>query len=341
MKERFGSMRASPLIAILLALTALAGCTADDADDDGDTPPVTPTQPTSPPNFDPAPMGRELTSQEIQELALVFNDEPLTGGQEPWPAHLLKWINDDTFVLLHFDNDDPLQATQLLWYGIGVRGVFCAEDQPSPDFVHFHQRDAPTYAEGHGGQVGEEGYWLLHLNVRDFESPFGQTGAPGVHEQFGPTPAPSCGEPYTHASFDPIGSDGLSALELAALAQVFDDDILKGGQQPWPGHLTKWVSEETFLLMHFDNDDPTEATKMLWMGLGVRSTFCQSTQPDPDFTHFHSSHAPTYAEGHGGAAHQPGYWLLHVATHDFESPFSQTGGPGVDPNFGPTAAGDC
>ncbi len=343
MNRRFRIMRIQALIALLLAMTALAGCTSNDSGDDdgdGDHTPDPGTMPETP-TFEDAPMGSELSTQEIQELALVFSDSPLTGGQDPWPSHLLKWISDDAFLLLHLDNEDPLEATQVLWYGLGVRGVFCSEDQPTPDFTHFHQRSAPTYAEGHAGQPGAEGYWLMHLNVRDFDSPFGNTGLPGVHEQFGPTPPEDCGDDYQPATFDPVGSDGLSAIEREAFAAVFDDDILKGGQQPWPSHLTKWVSKDTFILLHFDNESPTEASKILWMGLGYRSTFCDTTQPDPDFTHFHKSHAETYAEGHGGVAHQPGFWLLHVATHDFESPFGQTGGPGVHAEFGPTPAPEC
>lgn len=340
-------MQRSLLVSMIAVALTLAGCLGGDAPEDGPDdggggdPGVTPTPP---PSYDPAPMGSELTSTEIQQLMLAFNDSPLKGGQEPWPAHLIKWVNDDTFVLLHFDSDDVGQATQMLWMGIGVRGVFCAENQPTPDFTHFHQWDAPTYAEGHGGQPNEEGYWLLHVNVRQFESPFGATGAPGVHEGFGPTAAPECGAGYAQPSHDPPNSDGLDLAERQALALAFDDNPLRGGQEPWPGHLLKWVSNETFVLLHFNEDDPTSTspdTTNLWAGIGWRSTFCQSTQPDEDFTHFHRSHAATYAAGHGGAAHQPGYWLLHIATHDFESPFGPTGGPGVHQEFGPTPPPVC
>ncbi len=341
-------MQRSLLVSLITLALATAGCLGgDDSDgepDGGDNGNGDGGQGTPPPTYDPAPMGSELTSTEIQQLMLAFSDNPLKGGQEPWPGHLIKWVNDDTFVLLHFDNDDVSQATQMLWMGLGVRGVFCAEDQPTPDFTHFHQWDAPTYAEGHGGDANEEGFWLLHVNVRQFESPFGDTGPPGVDESFGPTAASACGADYTPASHDPPNSNGLDLAERQALALALDDNPLRGGQEPWPGHLIKWVSEETFVLMHFNEDDPTSTnpdTTNLWAGIGHRSTFCQDTQPDEDFTHFHRSHAETYAAGHGGGPHQPGYWLLHLATHDFESPFGQTGGPGVDSMFGPTPAPVC
>ncbi len=335
-------MRFSLFAFFLLTLVALTGCFGGGDDDDGggDGPPGDEPEPELP-SYDPAPMGDALTEQEIQELALVFSDEPLTGGQDPWPSHLLKWISDDVFLLLHMNREDPLEADKVMWWGMGVRGTFCAESQPSPDFTHFHKRSAPTYAEGHGGSGGEEGYWLLHMNVEQFESPFGDTGPVGVHEEFGPTVPPTCGEEYVPPTFDPVGSDSLSNLELQAFNVVFADQPLVGGQQPWPSHLIKWVNNDTFLLMHFDAEDPLQSQKILWMGMGHRSTFCAHTQPDEDFTHFHSAMAPTYAEGHGGGIGQPGYWLLHAATHDFESPFGQTGGPGVDSMFGPTPAETC
>ncbi len=334
-------MNRTLLFALMLGFVAVAGCFEDDVADDDQTGGSEDVPEDAPPAYDPAPMGRELTEVEIQEFALVFSDEPLTGGQDPWPSHLLKWINDDVFLLMHMNNEDPIVATQMLWWGMGVRGVFCAEDQPTPDFTHFHKYSSPTYAEGHGGEGGEQGYWLMHLNVREFESPFGPTGAPGLHEEFGPTPAPECGSDYARATHDPPASDGLQPIEIEALKVIFDDQPLRGGQEPWPSHLLKWVSEETFILVHFDQEAPGEGGKILWMGLGVRGTFCQSSNPGDGFTHFHRANAATYAEGHGGEPNMPGYWLMHVATHNFESPFGQTGGPGIHREFGPTPASDC
>lgn len=338
-------------LALLLLTAMFAGCVSETGD------PSAPSDPEDTgdagdepmPEFEPAPKGDGLSAQEIQALATAFSDEPLTGGQEPWPNHLVKWVNDDTFVFLHFDSVDPVadaaagNTPTMNWMGLGVRGVFCAEDQPTPDFTHFHKYSAPTYAEGHGGAGGEEGYWLMHINVREFDSPFGPTGAPGVHEGFGPTEPEPCGADYTPHSHDPPNSDGLDLAERQALAAVVDDEPLRGGQEPWPSHLIKWVNEDVFFLLHFNAEDPATAADatMLWAGIGVRGTFCTSSQPDEDFTHFHRSHSPSYAEGHGGTAHMPGYWLLHAATHDFESPFGQTGGPGVHQQFGPTPPADC
>ncbi len=324
------------LMTVLLA--SLAGCTdPDDGDDDGaddgggDQP--------APPTYDPAPKGTALTTTDFAAIAAVFNDEPLTGGQQPWPSHAIKWVSNETFVLMHFDAESPIDASRVLWVGIGTKGVFCAQDQPGPEFTHFHKREAATYEAGHGGDPGTPGYWLVHIWVNQDASPFGTTG-PQVDYNFGPTEPPMC-ETVPPADFEPADADGLDTLERAGLVALFDDEPLRGGQEPWPSHAIKWLNEEVFMLTHWDAQDPSDADQLLWMGIGVRGDFCAADQPTTDFTHHHVSHAATYDAGHGGQPGQPGYWLIHVAVRDFESPFGATGGPGVHHEFGPTPPPMC
>ncbi len=340
-------MRAHSLIWILVASVVLAGCaTPEETGNGGTTPPptggttpMTPT-PTTNETFDPAPMGSALTAADIAAMAAAFTDAPLMGGQEPWPGHLVKWVNNETFILLHFDNDDPLQSNKLLWMGIGVKGVFCSQDQPGPEFTHFHKKNAATYAEGHGGEPGVEGYWLLHVAVLNFTSPFGQTGHAGVDHAFGPTPPTEC-DTVPSKDFEAPGAGNLTAADLTLLRAALSDNVLRGGQEPWPGHLTKWVNEDVFLLVHFDDDAVGDNAQALWTGIGVRSKFCDSARPSAEFTHHHSAWASEYAAGHGGKAGQPGYWLLHLNVKDFESPFGATGHPGIHEGFGPTPPPTC
>lgn len=138
----------------------------------------------------PPPKGDLLSSEEIRLLALMFNDTPYTGGQDT-PNHVWKWVTDDSFIFFHFDQADVTEATALDYFGLGVKGTFCEEQQPHPDFTHFHKWTSPQWELAHGGEAGDYGYWLLHVAVREFEAPWGQV-VPGVDRNFHPTPPPTC-----------------------------------------------------------------------------------------------------------------------------------------------------
>jgi plastocyanin len=139
--------------------------------------------------FDP-PGAEPLTKEEIAEFIEAFNGTLLTGGQVPPRFHL--WVNESVTIFAQFDSPDPAEATELRNIGITVPGVFCAEDQPSEDFPHFHQTDAPTYGEGHGSAPNQVGYWLLWVATTSYEARDGRQVTPGVDRQFSPTPPPSC-----------------------------------------------------------------------------------------------------------------------------------------------------
>ena len=282
------------------------------------------------------PTGIFLTPEEIAALAAEFSDTPLTGGQVA--PRLSKWVTDDVFLFLQFDNPDPAQATRLPYIGIGVKGVFCAEDQPDRSFTHFHRYDAPEYKEGHGGDPGAEGYWLTWAAVDRFETRDGRQVTPGIDYEFSPTPPPSCGADVPEPSFTPEGAHRLNPDEVATLASLFNDPTLTGGQVP--PRLGKWVNEGTFIFVQLDDLDAPTAVR--YFGVGSVGSFCAETQPSTDFTHYHRFHAPEYREGHAGdPGEEDGFWLLWIAADTFATRDGRQIVPGVDRAFSPTPPPAC
>ena len=131
--------------------------------------------------------GSNITVEDILKLASLFNDQPFQGGQVS--PRVAKWVNDDVFVFLQFDERSPSNATAINYIGIGKRGTFCEEDRPNPDFVHFHKWNATEYRQGHGSKAGEEGYWLMWVATGEFDVQ-GRHVKPGVDREFSPTPPP-------------------------------------------------------------------------------------------------------------------------------------------------------
>lgn len=127
-------------------------------------------------------------SEDVQELVAVFDDEPFTGGQQA--PRISKWVNNET-LFLQFDAPRVENASSLRYVGIGVRGTFCNSSRPNTDFTHFHRPGVADYSDGHGGEPGAEGYWLMWVAVDEFESR-GRTITPGVDDEFSPTPPPDC-----------------------------------------------------------------------------------------------------------------------------------------------------
>lgn len=130
-----------------------------------------------------------LTKQELTALASQFDDEPFSGGQKA--PRISKWVNNNTFIFLQFDKSNATAATAVRYVGIGVNGKFCKSSQPNPDFTHFHRPNVANYGEGHGGNPGDDGFWLMWVAVDEFDSG-GRNIVPGVDEKFSPTPPPDC-----------------------------------------------------------------------------------------------------------------------------------------------------
>jgi plastocyanin len=280
------------------------------------------------------PTGIYFTPEEIAAYAAMFSDDPLIGGQVA--PRLSKWVTDDTFLFLQFDDREA--PTQLRYIGIGVKGVFCAEDQPDRSFTHFHRYDAPEYGEGHGGDPGAEGYWLTWAAVDSFEARDGRQVTPGIDYEFSPTPPPSCGADVPEPAFQPEGAHRLSPEEIAELAALFSDPTLTGGQIP--PRLGTWVNEGNFIFVQLDDREAPTAVR--YFGVGSIGTFCAETQPSPDFTHYHRFHAPAYREGHAGEpGEEDGFWLLWIAADRFETNDGRQVELGVDRAFSPTPPPVC
>lgn len=181
------------------------------------TPPPTCGDAIPEPAFIPAE-AHVLTVEEIAELAALFNDPVLIGGQQP--PRLSKWVNEENIIFLQFDN--LAEPTAVNYIGVGTVGVFCAETRLSEDFTHYHRFLAAQYGEGHAGEPGEEdGYWLLWVAVSAFEARDGRQIAPGVDREFSPTPPPECGDKAETESASGA-SDGAAALAVGAFEWQFE-----------------------------------------------------------------------------------------------------------------------
>ncbi len=286
----------------------------------------------------PPPDGIPLSKDDIKKFVAYFNDQPLIGGQVP--PRFSKFVNKETFIFLQFDKSNPDEATSLRYVGMGVKGVFCAEAQPDATkgaFTHFHRYTAPTYAEGHGGPPGAQGYWLSFVSVDAFESNTGKV-TPGPDYKFSPTPPPSCGANVPKMDFTPVGAKDLAKDEIAKIYDLFGDKPLTGGQTP--PRISKFANKDVFFFLQFDKSTVGDATQLRYIGIGQRSQFCAAKQPSADFTHFHRYSSPTYAEGHGGPPDARGYWLQFNAVTEIESNTGKvTWGP--DRKFSPTPPPPC
>lgn len=139
----------------------------------------------------------------------------------------------------------------------------------------------------------------------------------------------------------PPEAKGLSTVEIQALMGAFSDEPLQGGQKS--PRFAKFVNEDVFIFLQFDTSDPTSASFLRYIGIGVKGVFCAEAQTDGamgGFNHFHRLEAPVYSQGHGGPPGEVGYWLLFIAVTEFESSGRHVT-PGVDYGFSPTPPPDC
>ncbi|ELZ05350.1 hypothetical protein C482_02331 [Natrialba chahannaoensis JCM 10990] len=328
---------------------AVAGCLDDDeepVDEEVDPDPEL----TS---LDPSPEGEPLSEDDIAGLVAAFDDQPMSEGQHEvegenrsyTPRHVWKWVSDETLIGLHFDDPNPENATALDYITIGQKGLFTEESQPDDEFSHFHQHTADGWEAGHGGAVGDEGYWLTHIAVDEIEYPFHEEPiTPRVDYDFMPTPPESGSEGHDTDWEAPDGGEGdLSADDRDELIELFDDEWTNEDQQEaagrTPAHVWKFVSEDVLLFLHWDEPNVDDAENLIYFGMGVRGQFTPDDIPasqDDDFTHFHLWEADSWEAGHGGQdPDQHGFWLVHHATRDHEMPWGEVT-VGVDREFMPT-----
>ena len=136
----------------------------------------------------------EVMQQVGPKLAQSFTFEPF---EPPMRNHLWMDAGQDRVKFFHFNKptDDP--GASLIFMGDGIKGRFCVKDQPDggkTGYVHFHQANAPhahSPKDAHGGKAGDEGYWLRHVAVGEFEFK-GRQMKPGIAMNFPATPPPTC-----------------------------------------------------------------------------------------------------------------------------------------------------
>lgn len=297
----------------------------------------------------------EEADTDLQALVDRFDDEPFNEEQmeiegdrrDYTPAHVWKWVSEETFIALHLNDPNPEEADGLLYVVIGQKGAFSEESQPNDEFTHFHLAEAEGWADGHGGSDPEdEGYWLTHIAADEFEMDWG-TVEVGVDYDFMPTPPEEESEGI--ADFDVGGEGSLSNEDRDALIDLFDFDWTNDDQREIGGEMREYTpshvwwepptDSDTVVFLHFDEANPEEANDLIYYGIGQAGTFTNDDNPNPeDFTHFHLADADDWEAGHGGDdAEDDGYWLIHHAVRPLEMPWGDVE-VGVDRDFMPTPA---
>jgi hypothetical protein len=227
---------------------------------------------------------QRLSEEETQTLASLFDDNPFQGGQvAPMNA---KWVNDNVFVFLQFDES---MVNRLQYIGLGVKGVFCAETIPSSEFTNFQKWSVPSYTEGVGGQRGDIGYWLMRVAVDDFRS-HGVRVVPGIEYRFSPTQPQPCGNV---PSIDmAVASKKLSQRDIEILVPLFNDSIISN-----PTVISKWMNSKVFIFLQF-SDEKMETLR--YIGIGEAGRYCKADRPSKDFS---------YSQG---------YWMMIIASDSFD-----------------------
>lgn len=317
----------SASIIVLIGIVVISGCVQQG----------TTTEQTTQPAQAAVPQGRILSAQEVSEIAALFSDNPLTGGQVA--PRLSKWVSDEVFLFVQFNTTNLSRSASLRYIGVGVKGVFCKEAQSDSEresFTHLHKLSAPTYGTGHANQSGDQGYWLTWTALDEFLLG-NRSVKPGIDYEFAKQVVPSCVS-VPAVNFTGPDAHRLSKTGLAELVAFFDDNPLVGGQVA--PRLSKWVNNDTFIFIQLDNPNVANATSVRYFGIGVRGEFCKSKQPSTDFPHLHKYSAPTYGEGHAKEPGDKGYWLLWVAADTFQLG-NRTVTPGVDRQFALQQVPEC
>jgi len=126
------------------------------------------------------------------QMSKLLTFEPFN---PPLRNHLWMKTDSDKMLFFHFTKAVSEKNNKLLFTGDAIKGRFCAEDQPEggkTGYVHFHSSEkADGHKHGHGGKKGQEGYWLRHIALGEFEMMKIQF-TPGVAHNFKATKAPSC-----------------------------------------------------------------------------------------------------------------------------------------------------
>ncbi len=143
----------------------------------------------------------KLKTEELErDAALMHQLKDFFGTDQPFdaplPEHLYKVLDDGTAIFLHFDKPLAEGPTKILYIGDAVPGKFCntpeVQELMTKGYVHFHTTNkVPTPEAGHGGKGGEDGFWLRHIAVGEFDMPWGHV-TPGIDYNFMVTQPPDC-----------------------------------------------------------------------------------------------------------------------------------------------------
>jgi len=118
------------------------------------------------------------------------------------PNHV--WLDEGNgrVQFLMFDKAVSDPSAKLLFVGQGVKGTFCVESQPDggkSGFNHFHRTNTPATGDTsmHGAK-GEEGYWLKHVAVAEFDDePKGEHAGHGGKTHYKPGQIENTPQPTT------------------------------------------------------------------------------------------------------------------------------------------------
>ncbi len=139
------------------------------------------------------PKASDQTLHSIGEkVGHAFKFEPF---DPPMKNHLWMKTDEGKASFFHFAKVVSESGNKVLFIGDAIKGRFCAENQPEggkTGYVHFHSATkADGHKHGHGGKAGQEGYWLRHIALGEFDM-MGIHFTPGIAHNFKATPAPSC-----------------------------------------------------------------------------------------------------------------------------------------------------
>ncbi|MFQ5930985.1 MAG: hypothetical protein ACE5MM_01115 [Nitrospiraceae bacterium] len=139
-----------------------------------------------------AAVAKEALAHLGPALAKSYTAQPII---PPLPNHLWMDVGDGRYAFLHFNKPVSDPKARPIFIGDAVKGRFCAQDQPDKGetgFVHFHRATKPEAAKhGHGGFAGEEGIWLRHIALGEFDM-MKRHFTPGIAHNFMATPPPFC-----------------------------------------------------------------------------------------------------------------------------------------------------
>ena len=118
------------------------------------------------------------------------------------PNHL--WLDEGNgrvqFMMFDKPVSDPTAVLQ--WVGQGIKGRFCTDSQPDhgkTGFTHFHRTNTPATGDtSMHGATGEEGYWLKHVAVSEFDDePKGEHAGHGGKTHYKPGQVEATPQPET------------------------------------------------------------------------------------------------------------------------------------------------